>query len=461
LSFNSYTFLYFFFIFYPIYIGIRYFNVPWKWLVLISSWFFYSWAYPPCFFLLLFSTLVNFYCGKAILEQPLKAKYFLKLSLFANLGVLCFFKYTTFLLANLSYLSAFNFTGFSIILPIGISFYTFQSMSYTIDIYRGKLTKKKDFLDFALYVSFFPQLVAGPILFATHFLEQLNNEFKLSKINWERGFISILSGAVLKLVIADGLAPEVDAFFLEPSNYHTCAAWYYLFAYSAQIFCDFAGYSSIAIGLSTIMGFHIPRNFNSPYFSISIKDFWKRWHISLSTWLREYLYISLGGNRNGWYKTLRNLLITMLLGGLWHGAGWNFIIWGALHGVALAINHSASILTSQFSSNLKKVITLFSIPTTLFFVMICWVFFRSSSLNQVYHVLDTLWPSNFDLGRSVDYREKDLLLWFLLHHIISAFGYEKIKKYISRPIRLIGIIFLLELLYTSRAGGVPFIYFSF
>ena len=461
MSFNTYTFLLFIVVFYPLYLTLRFFSLPWKWFLLISSWVFYSWAYPPYLFLLLFSTFVDFHCGKAMLKYPHKDIFFLKISLIANLGLLFFFKYTNFFLDNLSQTMPFDIRGIDIVLPIGISFYTFQSMSYSIDIYRGQLLPKKNFLDFAIYVAFFPQLVAGPILFAKNFLQQINKKFCLKSIDWERAIISIVSGAVLKLVIADGLATEVDAFFEKPSDFSPIAAWYYLFAYSAQIFCDFAGYSSIAIGISALMGFHIPRNFNSPYFSNSLKDFWKRWHISLSQWLREYLYIPLGGNRYGSLFTIRNLLITMLLGGLWHGAGWNFIIWGGLHGVGLGLNHIISGNKHKIPYYIHKIIYFTRYPLTFFFIMLCWVFFRSIDLENSLMVLCALWPDNLDLGRSVDYREKDLIIYFLLHHIISAITYKKIKSYISWPLRLLGLLILLELLLTSQTSSAPFIYFSF
>ena len=264
-------------------------------------------------------------------------------SLAVNLGLLGFFKYRVFFLEN--FVALLNSVGVdfhparpSIILPVGISFYTFQTLSYTLDIYMGKMKPARSFLDYALFVTFFPQLVAGPIVRAAHFLPQCEDARRttLSQLGW--GLSLILFGLFQKSVIADGLmAPVVERVYDSGEVLSFGAGWVGTLAFAMQIFCDFSGYSTCAIGTAMCLGFWLPVNFRSPYAAIGFSDFWRRWHVSLSSWLRDYLYIPLGGNRKGTARTYVNLMITMLLGGLWHGASWNFVIWGGLHGVYLIV----------------------------------------------------------------------------------------------------------------------------
>jgi len=335
--FNSLQFFLFFAVVYSLYLA---FNHKWQnRMLLVASYVFYGtwdWRFLS---LIVISTIIDYYCGIKIDEitDAKKRKQFLAISIVANLSMLGFFKYFNFFAENLQALCCFF--GFqvqphflNIILPVGISFYTFQTMSYTIDIYKGQLKPTRKFFDFALFVSFFPQLVAGPIERASHLLPQILSKRKVTIDKFCEGCYLIFWGLFLKVFVADNLARLVDPIFASDPPYNGVKVLLGLYAFAFQIFGDFAGYSNIARGLGKCMGFDIMVNFNLPYFVTNPSDFWRRWHISLSTWLRDYLYIPLGGNKKGTLFTYRNLAITMFLGGLWHGAAWTFIIWGAYRG---------------------------------------------------------------------------------------------------------------------------------
>ena len=343
---------------------------------MLASLFFYAqWSFAHTA-LLLFTVGMNRYFARKLEAES--SQWLFGFAVVLNLFPLLYFKYGEMVL---------NGTH-SLLLPPAISFYTFQSMSYTIDVYRKKIPHEKSFLDFALYVSFFPQLVAGPIVFARDFLKQLKTPPKYDVDNLYRGVMLILFGYFLKSVIADNLSNAVDQFFLNPSLFSSYEALYYCYCYAFQIFGDFAGYSYIAIGIALILGFVFPKNFDYPYLSISITDFWRRWHISLSTWLKEYLYFSLGGNKFGVLKTYRNLMITMLLGGLWHGASWNFVIWGGIHGSMLAIEKFLLSAFPAFFESKNKFLLFLRWFITFHLVILAWIFFRSSSLDKVLKMVD-------------------------------------------------------------------------
>lgn len=314
-------------------------------LLLISYLFYMAWYWEYAG-LIAFSTFVDYFAARkmASSESPAHRRRWLVISLVVNLGVLALFKYFNFF-AGLS-VDVIHWFGWSIslprselLLPVGISFYTFQSMSYTIDVYRQRIPVEHNFNKFALYVSFFPQLVAGPIVRAADFLPQLRRPVLVTREQFDRGLALIFIGLFKKVIIADTLAVlAVDAVFANPSSYSSVDLMLGLYAYAFQIYGDFSGYSDMAIGAAAMLGFTLPINFNRPYLALNIRDFWTRWHISLSSWLKDYLYISLGGSRGGKWLTMRNLMITMLLGGLWHGAAINFILWGGYHGVLLALS---------------------------------------------------------------------------------------------------------------------------
>ncbi len=361
-----------------------------KLFLLAASYFFYA-AWDARFLvLILLSTLIDYVIGRALALTDDAGRRFrlLLVSLVANLGFLGFFKYANFFIDSASvFLGPLGFSSVAlqIILPVGISFYTFQTLSYTIDVYRGSLEPTSDIVEFALFVAFFPQLVAGPIVRAADFLPQLRDPVRVAGQNlWVGGQI-FLVGMAKKLLIADRVAPFVDRFYESPALYSWGTAWLAVLAYSLQIYGDFSGYSDMAIGTARMMGFRLPENFNMPYSAVDIREFWRRWHISLSTWLRDYLYIPLGGSRASTSRVYTNLMVTMGLGGLWHGASWNFVVWGLSHGFALALHRALpkrgrrtiwSALAGWFG--------------TFLFVSLAWVLFRAPDWNTAILVLRRL-----------------------------------------------------------------------
>jgi alginate O-acetyltransferase complex protein AlgI len=362
-----------------------------KWFLLAASYVFYmSWS-VPCVTLILFTSAVDYYVGKGLgrIDRHSWRTLLLTASVVLNLGLLAFFKYTNFLLDNLWW--GLNLAGaqlppvhYNILLPAGISFFTFQSMSYTIDVYRGVLKPCPNLRDFLLFVAFFPQLVAGPIVRAASFLPQLARRVRASVLDIETGLAFFALGAVKKAVLSDQIAGPVETIFAAPAQFDAVTLLQGVVGYALQIYCDFSGYTDMAIGCARMMGFRFMENFRMPYSSANITEFWRRWHISLSTWLRDYLYISLGGNRRGVRRTYVNLLATMLLGGLWHGASWNFIIWGGLHGAALAAH---KWWQTRFGAGRRFhhpipafVFRAGAWALTLTVVLVGWIFFRAQSL---------------------------------------------------------------------------------
>ncbi|MCM1027428.1 MAG: MBOAT family protein [Roseburia sp.] len=393
--FNSIDFL----IFFPIVVLI-YYLIPRKlkyiWLLIASYYFYMSWN-AKYVALLLFSTLITYLSGILLGRSSslLKKRLIVALSLLANLSVLGFFKYFDFFLHNLNKILAIVHirvidNPFSFLLPVGISFYTFQALSYTLDVYRGKAEPEKNLLKYALFVSFFPQLVAGPIEKTENLLKQINESCKKRMFSFDKlvsGFALMLWGFFLKMVIADRISLFVDGVFGELYRMGTVETVLAAIAFAIQIYGDFAGYSTIAVGAARMMGFELTDNFNAPYFADSVGDFWRRWHISLSAWFRDYLYIPLGGNRKGKLRKYCNLMITFSVSGLWHGAAWTYIIWGGIHGLYQIIGDLLKplrekavdllkIKTDVFSYRFGKVITTFAL------VDLAWVFFRAESIKQ-------------------------------------------------------------------------------
>ncbi|MEN8445884.1 MAG: MBOAT family O-acyltransferase, partial [Cyanobacteria bacterium J06555_13] len=343
--FTELRFLLFFAVVFGIYWSLQ--RNGWRkaWILLCSYAFYGAWDWR-FLSLIIGSTLVDYIVGLQLGKEetaPGIRRRWLMLSLVVNLGALAFFKY-----ANFFATSAVGFFGWlgvpvnsvtlNVVLPVGISFYTFQTLSYSLDIYARRLAPRKSLLDLATFVAFFPQLVAGPIVRASDFLPQLERSRTFSQINVRACLTLFLTGFFKKACVSDNLAPIVDRFFADPASFDALSAWIGVFSYTTQIYCDFSGYSDMAIACAGLLGYELCINFNFPYFASSVTDFWRRWHISLSTWLKDYLYIPLGGNRGGQLFTYRNLLITMVLGGLWHGAAWTFVVWGALHGGALVVH---------------------------------------------------------------------------------------------------------------------------
>ena len=400
--FNSLTFV----VFFAVILGLHYTVSSWriqKSILLIASYLFYAAWNPPFVILLWISTLVDWYAAKALAKEEVQVKrrILLSISLGVNLGLLGFFKYGEFLLEN--FIELLNLFGLSytpqkldILLPVGISFYTFQTLSYTLDVYFKKAERCHSFLDFALYVTFFPQLVAGPIVRAKDFLPQCEEPKRATRDQFGWGLYFVTLGLFQKVVLADGmLSSAADTVFnSKGESLYIVDAWLGLLAFSAQIFCDFAGYSTCAIGVALCLGFILPDNFRSPYAAIGFSDFWRRWHITLSSWLRDYLYIPMGGNRHGTSRTLFNLMFTMFIGGLWHGASWTFIAWGILHAVYLVIEHLLRQKFPDVQWVKAKAGRLFLTGITFILVSIAWVFFRAGDFPAAWMMLGSLFNFN-------------------------------------------------------------------
>ena len=395
--FNSFTFWIFFGL---VALVFRFLNHRWRnRFLLVASYVFYGFWDWRFLGLMAFSTLVDYVAAKQIADEEgniRKRKSWLMVSLFINLGMLATFKYLGFFVTEFNSLMADlgvkgTLPGIDLILPVGISFYTFQTISYTIDVYRGHTRAARNFLDFALFVSFFPQLVAGPIERSSHLLPQVINPRKpLDEERFREGLFYVLSGLFRKVVIADNMALIANHVFDQPIN--ELNAWQVLlgiYAFAFQIYGDFSGYSMIAQGTAKWLGFDLMDNFRNPYLAKSPQEFWQRWHISLSTWLRDYLYIPLGGNRGGSAKTYRNLILTMLLGGLWHGAAWTFVIWGAIHGAWLALHRliGSGLKARGYHPRGGKFLGFVKILATFHAVCLCWLFFRAESASQAFEML--------------------------------------------------------------------------
>jgi alginate O-acetyltransferase complex protein AlgI len=345
-------------------------------LILVSSGIFYAAGTPWHLFVLALPAVIDYACALRIegTDDPSERKRWLRLSVVSNLGLLGYFKYADWFVDSFAGLIGESTVPLGIALPIGISFFTFKTLSYTIDVYRREIPACRSLWRYALFVSFFPELVAGPIVRASVFLPQLERKLERSWARTSVGLQLILLGVTKKMFVADRLATFVNPVFAIPEAFSQGTVIAAVIAYSLQIYCDFSGYSDIAIGVARMIGFDLPENFNMPYLATSITEFWRRWHITLSRWLRDYLYVPLGGNRKGERRTYVNLLITMLLGGLWHGAAWTFVLWGMLHGIALAIHKLWSRIPRRESIATK----IGGWAITYSFVCLAWVFFRAA-----------------------------------------------------------------------------------
>lgn len=456
-------------------------------LFLISIFFYYK-SSGFYFFLLIFSTLSDYTLGLLIhsAKEKFYKKIYLILSIVINLSLLAYFKYSYFFTdiinsifnVNIEVVNLFaglanQFTGRSfsiseIILPVGISFYTFQTISYTVDVYRKKVEPVKNIIDFGFYVSFFPQLVAGPIVRASEFIPQLYQKFQLSKAQFGHALFLILAGLIKKIAISDYISINfVDRVFDNPLSFTGFENLMAVYGYALQIYCDFSGYTDIAIGVALLMGFRLPLNFNSPYKAVNITDFWRRWHISLSRWLKDYLYIPLGGNRKGKTRTYINLMITMLLGGLWHGANWRFVIWGGIHGLGLAI-HKLFIKYKLFkikNSAGKKL----SVFLTFQLISFSWIFFRAKDLQTVKYIFSQLVTNfRFDLIGKISFSYYKVftlvLIGFVLHWLPYSLK-EKVRgKFIHThmAIKILLTLLVILFLYQIKSSELqPFIYFQF
>ncbi|PID91752.1 MAG: membrane-bound O-acyltransferase family protein [Bacteroidetes bacterium] len=478
--FNSLEFL----IFFPIVVA-AYFamNPRYRWiLLLIASYYFYMcWNYKYIV-LIMFSTVVDYFAGILMhkLEKKTPRKLLLMASLTTNLGLLFFFKYFNFFGDTVNFFfDQFNIfrevPAYHFLLPVGISFYTFQTLSYTIDIYRRKQEPEYHFGRFALFVSFFPQLVAGPIERSVNLLPQFRQDYKFEYERVKEGVFLMVWGFFKKVVIADRLAEYVNIVYNNPGDYGGFQNMIATFFFSFQIYCDFSGYSDIAIGAALILGYRLMTNFRRPYFAMSIREFWKRWHISLSTWFQDYVYISLGGNRVVKWRWYYNLFITFLVSGLWHGAEWTFVIWGALHGFYLVF----AIMTKKFRDRFNKGIGLTKfnglyktsqILITFVLVYFSWIFFRANNTYDAFQIIGDTFRFTGSGQLNLFHFRVDFLLAFLGIGILLLVEsleeytglYARLKANLSRPVKwLVLSVLIIAIAILGVWQGSDFLYFQF
>jgi alginate O-acetyltransferase complex protein AlgI len=472
--FNSGLFLFLFTVFYGVYVLLSKTEKPKLIFVIIFSFYFYYKSSGFYFLLLVASIIVDFFLAQWIgnSKKYWKRLSLLVLSLMANLGMLGYYKYGNLIHEMFSSMAGIDFVPLDIFLPVGISFFTFQSLSYTIDVYRRKLLPLRNFLDYSFFVSFFPQLVAGPIVRAADFLPQIHKPTFVSKEMFGRAVFLICSGLFKKAVISDYISLNfVDRVFESPALYSGLENLFAVYGYALQIYCDFSGYSDMAIGIALLLGFRFKENFDSPYQSKNITEFWRRWHISLSNWLKDYLYISLGGNRKGKIRTYINLLLTMLLGGLWHGASLKFVFWGGLHGIALAFHKLISELKFSFvpSATARNIGSVLGVVVTFHFVCFCWIFFRATTMEVGWQVLNQI-TQNFNSQIFFDfilgYKGVVILMiiGYVLHFFPKQFELSVQNQVIKFPLVLKATLLttiVLIVVQTKSAGIQPFIYFQF
>ena len=486
LLFSSGLFLFLFLGFSFVYMLLRRHLQPRLLFVTLFSYYFYYKSSGFYFFLLAIVTVSDYLIARRIQtladrsltekgkERCLRRrrKWLVALSLMIDLGLLGYFKYTNFFAGMVSRMLDFNFQPWDIFLPVGISFFTFQSLSYTIDVYRGNLKPLPRLLDYAFYVSFFPQLVAGPIVRASDFAPQIRKPVVITPDMFARGVYFIIIGLFKKAVISDYISLNfVDRIFDNPTLYSGMENLLGIYGYALQIYCDFSGYSDMAIGIALLLGFRFPLNFNAPYRATSITDFWRRWHISLSTWIRDYIYISLGGNRKGKLRQYINLILTMLLGGLWHGASLNFIVWGGMHGVALATHKlfSQEILHHARSYCPRGIRKWAAILLTFHFVCFTWIFFRQTSFSAGQTMLLRIF-SDFhaelwlQIASGYKYVLAFMAFGFLTHFLPDAWQ-ERIIAALRRCNVVVCALLLTAVIYIviqiKSSTIQPFIYFQF
>ena len=471
--FSSYEFL---FIFLPIVLGLYYFTTSPRlklYILAISSYVFYGYWNYKFLPLLLFSTYIDYWVGQKLEESETERsrKKYLLISLVTNLSLLGFFKYFYFMSNNINFISSLLGAkplyelSLEIVLPVGISFYTFQSMSYTIDLYRRHSQAYRDFVSFAAYVALFPQLIAGPIVRHNELVVQMveSTKKKISSYDISRGIFFLSIGLVKKVILADRIGYAIDPAIGLMSSLSTLEAWLCTVGYTLQLYFDFSGYSDMAVGLGFFLGVKLPQNFNSPYKAQSITDFWRRWHITLSSWLRDYLYISLGGNKKSNFRTYLNLIITMFLGGLWHGANWAFAIWGLFHGFLLMIE---KFVHNNYPSITTKLPRVFKVGITFFLVMMGWVVFRAENMQ-----LANAWFSkmfsfeggfkllNFSTSSRDRFAVVLVLGLFIVFKTANTFELEKRYKFSKLQACCLGLLLALSVMFFAKES--PFLYFQF
>lgn len=438
------------------------------------SYYFYYKSSGFYFFLLAIVTVSDYFLARMISQvrdvSRMTAKFLIFLSLLLDLGLLFYFKYTNFFGSLWASISGGTFTALDIFLPVGISFFTFQSLSYTIDVYRGQLRPLDSLLDYAFYVSFFPQLVAGPIVRARDFIPQIRRPLCVTNEMFGRAVFLIIAGLFKKAVISDYISVNfVERVFAQPDLYSGLENLLAVYGYTLQIYCDFSGYSDMAIGIALMLGFEFPKNFDSPYKSQSITEFWRRWHISLSSWLKDYLYISLGGNRKGKFRQYANLMLTMLLGGLWHGASLNFIVWGGFHGLMLVVDKLFNTTFLQKQREQSAGISWWRVLLTFHIAAFAWIFFRNQTFEGSFLMLQQIF-TNFQpqifLQWCVSYWGVGLLmlLGYVLHFLPQSWSDASQRMVTRSPLVLqaVYVVLVIFIVIQVKSSEVqPFIYFQF
>lgn len=467
--FSSGTFWVLFLVFIPVYSLLK--RRMWQMIVFVVAFsFYFYYKSSGVFVVLLFATsLFDWLLSRLLvrLKSVTARKLCVACSLTASLGILGYFKYANFFLWNISAMVGANFQPLDLILPVGISFYTFQSISYIVDVYKGRVAPTRTWLEYAFFLSFFPALVAGPIVRADYFLPQIRENRHATRDEVYMGFWLIILGVVKKAIIADYIAQYNDLIFQSPTGYSGFETVMGIIGYTMQIYCDFSGYSDMAIGIALIMGFRLAQNFNFPYKSQNLTDFWRRWHISLSTWLRDYIYIPLGGNRKGTRRTYINNFATMLIGGLWHGAAWKFVFWGAMHGAGLAVHKASKPWLDRLGSSWPvKALSWF---VTMTVVALLWVFFRADSWTDSWLIIKNAF-TDFSLDYALPFASARML-WLIMmlviivaHALPTNFWGKAAAVFVKSPwiIKLLIFIVVVQLVIELRGEDVaPFIYFQF
>ncbi len=466
--FSSGLFWLLFILFLPVFILLRTGKKQVFFVICFSLYFYYK-SSGLFFIMLIVTSLCDW--GLSLAIDRLKTRGWrlaiMWLSIGISLSILGYFKYANFFLWNWNQMVEGNFQPLDIVLPVGISFYTFQSISYVVDVYKKRIVPTDNWFDYLFFLSFFPALVAGPIVRADYFLPQIHSDRNVTKEQIYGGLWLIIAGIVKKALIADYISQYNDLIFNEPSLYTGVQTLMGVLGYTMQIYCDFSGYSDMAIGLALIMGFRLGLNFDSPYQCRNLTEFWRRWHISLSSWLRDYVYIPLGGNRKGTVRTYVNNFLTMIIGGLWHGAAWKFIFWGAMHGVGLAVHKACKPLLAKVPDNF---LTLFiSWLVTFVYVSILWVFFRAASFSDSVLIIKNIFV-DFQWGQIPQFFEARMtwcimmLSLIILHFIPQAVSDRCRSVFIRLPwiVKLIVFLIVVQLVIEFMSEEVsPFIYFQF
>lgn len=467
--FSSGLFWFLFILFMPIYAVLK--NRRWQMLVFVVAFslYFYYKSSGLFFLLLVCTSLLDWGLSRLLVKLKSKGakKACVAISIITSLSILGYFKYANFFLWNWNQMVEGNFQPLDIILPVGISFYTFQSISYIVDVYKGRVAPTRTWLEYLFFLSFFPALVAGPIVRADYFLPQVEQNSRPKREEIYLGFWMIILGIIKKAIIADYISQYNDLIFSSPTGYSGFESLMGVIGYTMQIYCDFSGYSDMAIGIALIMGFKLSPNFNFPYKSKNLTEFWRRWHISLSSWLRDYLYIPLGGNRKGTIRTYVNNFLTMLIGGLWHGAAWKFVFWGGMHGVGLAVHKASKPLLDKIP-NIYPV-KLLSWTVTIIYVSLLWVFFRAESWTDSWLIIKNIF-TNFSVAHIAAFLEVRyvwciMMAVIILSHAMPRRWYDKMgEMFVNSNWLIKTLIFIIVVQFVIQFMSedvAPFIYFQF